>query len=134
MSLSGCFSNTWQLVTSQWPCSSFSGNFLCIIYVQCQLCSLTLNLGLKHVFCRVFVVADIHTPIIGAGENGLMVNMKHGRLDMTTNLQSQSTISHVVSLCPSLHQQQHSVEYDTILADFPEPTATTMITMGFTKF
>ena len=88
--------------------------------------SLTLNLGLRCVFHWVFVVADIRTPIIGADflkENGLMVSMKHGQLvDVTTNLQSQDTISHAVSLRPSLHLQQHSAECDTLLADFPAVT------------
>ena len=52
-----------------------------------------------------------------------MVNMKHGQLiDLTTNLQSQGTISHVVSLCPSLHLQQYSAEYDSLMAEFPTVT------------
>ena len=52
-----------------------------------------------------------------------MVNMKQGHLvDMTTNLQSQGIISHVVSLRPSLHLQQHSAEYDALLAEFPAVT------------
>ena len=48
-------------------------------------------------------------------ENGLLVNMKHRRLmDMTSNLQIQGTISHVVSL--SL--QQLDTEYDAVLVEF----------------
>ena len=50
------------------------------------------------------VIADIHTPIIRADflrKHGLLVNMKHGRLvDTVTTLQTQGTISHIVSPSP----------------------------------
>ena len=41
---------------------------------------------------------------------------------MTANLQSQGTISHIVSLRPSLHLQHHSAKYNAFLADFPSIT------------
>ena len=88
--------------------------------------SLTLDLGLRRVFRWIFVIADTHMPIIGADflrEHGLLVDMKHRRLvDTKTNLQTQGTISHVVSLRPALHLQQHNTEYDALLAEFPSVT------------
>ena len=87
--------------------------------------SLTLDLGLRRVFRWIFVIADIRTPIIGADflrDYGLLVNMRQGRLvGTTTSLQSQGTISHIVSPSPSF-LSQHNTEYDAILADFPSVT------------
>ena len=66
--------------------------------------SLTLDLGLRRIFHWIFVIADTATPIIGADflwEYGLLVDMKHSKLmDMTTQLHTKGTISHVVSLSP----------------------------------
>ena len=77
-------------------------------------------------FQWIFVIAEIHMPIIGADflqKNGLLVDLKHGCLvDIKTNLQTQGTISHVVSLQPPLHLQQHSTEYDPLVAKFPSVT------------
>ena len=88
--------------------------------------SLTLDLGLRRVFRWIFVIADIHTPIIGADflrEHGILVNMRHGRLvDMTTHLHSKGTISHVVSPSPFFPLQQLNTEYDALLAEFPSVT------------
>jgi len=88
--------------------------------------SLTLDLGLRHTFRWIFVIADIHTPIIGADflrQYGLLVNMKHGQLiDMTTNLHSQGTIYHVESLRLSFHLHTVETEYDTVMAEFPSVT------------
>ena len=62
--------------------------------------SLTLDLGLRHTFRWVFVIADIQMPILGADflrEYGLLVNMQHARLmDTTMSLQTTGTISHIV--------------------------------------
>ena len=85
--------------------------------------SLTLDLGLRHTFRWIFVIADIHMLIIGADflrEHGLLVNMKHGRLmDTVTLLQTQGTISHIVSPSPFLPLQHNGTEYDALLAKFP---------------
>ena len=90
-----------------------------------SLRSLTLDLGLRHTFQWIFIIADIHTPIIGADflrEHGLLVNMKHKRLaDTITALQTKGTISHNASPSPSLLQCSN-MEYDAILADFPSVT------------
>ena len=88
--------------------------------------SLTLDLGLRRVFRWIFVIAETSTPIIGADflrEYGLLVSMKQGRLlDMTTNLQIQGTISHVMSPSPSFSLQQLDTEYDAVLAEFTSVT------------
>ena len=89
-------------------------------------CSLTLDLGLRRTFRWIFVIADIHMPIIGADflrKHGLLVNMKHGRLvDTVTTLQTQGTISHIVSPSPSFPTQHSNTEYDALLAEFPSVT------------
>ena len=76
-------------------------------------------------FQWIFIIADIHTPIIGADflrDHGLLVNMRQGCLvDTTTSLQSQGNISHIVSPSPSF-PSQHNMEYDAILAVFPSVT------------
>ena len=88
--------------------------------------SLTLDLGLRRTFRWIFVIADIHTPIIGADflrKHGLLVNMKHGRLvDTVTTLQTQGTISHIVSPSPSFPTQHSNTEYDALLAEFQSVT------------
>ena len=60
--------------------------------------SITLGLGLLRVFIWIFIVADIHTPVLGADflrEYGLLVNLREGRLlDATTSLQSKGIIYH----------------------------------------
>ena len=88
--------------------------------------SITLDLGLRRVFRWIFVIADTSTPIIGADflrEQGLLVNMKHGQLvDMTTQLQTQGIISHVVSPSPSFSLQHLDTDYDALLAEFPSVT------------
>ena len=85
--------------------------------------SLTLDFDLHCVFWWIFVIADTRMPIIGADflqEHRLLVDMKHRRLvDTKTNLQTHGTISHVVSLRPTFHLQQHNTEYDALLAEFP---------------
>ena len=87
--------------------------------------SLTIDLGLQRMFRWIFIIADIRTPIIRADflrEYGLLVNLKHGRLlDVTTSLQTNGTISHVVSPSPSFPQLENA-EYDTLLAEFPSVT------------
>ena len=77
-------------------------------------------------FRWIFVIADTSIPIIGADfprEHRLLVNMKHSRLiDMTTELQTKGTISHVVSLSPSFSLQHSTTEYAALLAEFPAVT------------
>ena len=86
--------------------------------------SLTLDLGLQRTFQWIFVIADVYMPIIGADflwKHRLLVNMKHGRL-VDTTLQTQGTISHIVSPSPSFPTQHSNTEYDALLAEFPSIT------------
>lgn len=68
--------------------------------------SLTLNLGLRRSFPWIFIVADVHQPIIGADflrNFGLLVNMKQHQLsDATTHLYVQGIISPDSSPSPSI--------------------------------
>ena len=88
--------------------------------------SLTLDFALQCVFRWIFVIADTATLIIGADfmwEYGLLVNMKHSKLmDMTTQLHTKGTISHMVFLSPYFSLQQLNTEYHTLLAEFPSVT------------
>ena len=67
--------------------------------------SLTLNLGLKRTFRWVFVIANIHIHIIGAGflcHYSLLVDMTNSWLvDSFTQLRVQGILSQVESLRPS---------------------------------
>ena len=88
--------------------------------------SLTVDPGLQHIFHWIFVIADTATPIIRADflrEYGLLVYMKHSKLmDMTTQLHTKGTISHVVSLSLFFSLQQLNTEYHTLLAQFTSVT------------
>ena len=84
--------------------------------------SITLDLGLRRVFRWIFVITDTSTPDF-LREHGLLVNMRHGQLlDMTTQIQTQGTISHVVSPSPSFSLQHLDTDYDALLAEFPAVT------------
>ena len=67
--------------------------------------SLTLNLGLRRTFRWIFVIADVHKPILGADflhHFGLMVDLEQGRLvDTNTHLQIQGTMAKAHSLTPT---------------------------------
>ena len=59
--------------------------------------SLTLDLGLRRPFPRVFIIVDVQRPILGADflrHFGLLVNMKQRQLsDATTQLHVQGILS-----------------------------------------
>ena len=75
-------------------------------------CSLTLNLGLRRTFRWVFVIANVHIPIIGADflhHYSLVVDMTNSWLvDSITQLRVQEILSHVESLRPSFFPSQHT--------------------------
>ena len=85
--------------------------------------SLTLNLGLHCPFHWVFVIAKVHTPILGADflrHYGLLVDMRGHRLvDSLTNLRVQGVLSNESSLSPSLLPRKTASRFDSILRDFP---------------
>ena len=85
--------------------------------------SLTLNLGFHRPFHWVFVIAKVHTPILGADflrHYGLLVDMRGHRLvDSLTNLRVQGVLSNESSLSPSLLPRKTASRFDSILRDFP---------------
>ena len=86
-------------------------------------CSLTLDLGLRHSFRWVFIIADVKTPILGADflqHFGLLVDVTHKRLtDTTTHLGVQGVMSHQPSLSPTLLPRKLINKCEAILQEFP---------------
>lgn len=81
--------------------------------------SLTLNLGLRHTFRWVFIIAETMTPILGADflrHFGLVVDLKDYRLsDTTTNLVVQGIVTQEISLSPTLLPRNSSSTIEAIL-------------------
>ena len=85
--------------------------------------SLTLDLGLRRAFQWIFIIADVHQPILGADflqHFNLSVDLHHGCIvDGTTKLSSQGNVS------PRLNTIAFSIfdrtsPYESILKRFPE--------------
>ena len=85
--------------------------------------SLTLNLGLCRTFRWVFVIANVHTPILGADflrHYNLLVDMKQSRLvDSITQLRVQGILSHTPSPSPSFPPLQSTNTYTSLIAKYP---------------
>jgi len=85
--------------------------------------SLTLNLGLRRTFRWVFVIANVHTPILGADfvcHYNLLVDMKQSRLiDSVTQLRVQGILSHTSSPSPLLFPLQSTNIYTSLLSKYP---------------
>jgi len=85
--------------------------------------SLTLNLGLRRTFRWVFIVADVHTPILGADflrHYDLLVDMKQSRLvDAITQLRVQGILSQTISPSPSFLPSQPTTTYTSLVAEYP---------------
>ena len=81
--------------------------------------SLTLNLGLHRPFRWVFVIAKVHTPILGADflrHYGLLVDVRERRLiDTLTN---RGVLSNEPSPSPSLLPKKAASKFESILHDF----------------
>ena len=81
--------------------------------------SLTLDLGLRRIFCWTFVVADVQKPILGAdflSKFGLLVDVWNCRLsDATTNLKVQGVLTNT-------HSADPDDPYLSLLAEFPDVT------------
>lgn len=89
--------------------------------------SLTLNLGLRRAFKWIFVVADVHKPILGADflhHFNIMVDLKKKRLvDTHTQLYVQGILSPSPSPAPSLPTPSATTDdYTKLLSQFPELT------------
>ena len=85
--------------------------------------SLTLILGLRRTFRWVFVIANVHTPILGADflrHYNLLVDMKQSRLvDSITQLRVQGILSHTPSPSPSFPPLQSTNTYTSLIAKYP---------------
>ena len=84
--------------------------------------SLTLNLGLRRTFRWVFVIANVHIPIIGADflrHYSLLVDITNSQLvDSITQLRVQGILSQVESPRPSFFLSQHTT-FTALIADYP---------------
>ena len=92
--------------------------------------SLTLDLGLRRTFRWIFVIASLHTPIIGVDflrEFGLVVDVKHRKLlDSTTKLAVNGIHAslHTQSISPMFSRSpaMGSDSYVAILKEYPDIT------------
>ncbi|XP_050052010.1 uncharacterized protein [Dermacentor andersoni] len=86
--------------------------------------SLTLDLGLRHMFRWVFIVADVNPPILGSDfltHFNLNVSIRHRRLtDSKTRLPIPGILSAVAPT--GIRTMTPPCQYTRILEDFPELT------------
>lgn len=89
--------------------------------------SLTLNLGLRRVFRWVFLVADVHTAILGADfltKYALLVDLKRQRLlDSTTSLSVQGVSAKAADNVALSCATVADGPFATLLQEFPTVTA-----------
>lgn len=85
--------------------------------------SLTLDLGLRHTFRWVFILANVEKPILGADflrHFNLSVDMKHTRLtDDQTQLRIQGIAYIGTTPSPSLLPRSPANEFEALLFRFP---------------
>ena len=85
--------------------------------------SLTLDLGLRHTFRWVFIVADVQYAILGADflhHFGLSVDVRQSLLlDTVTQLQIHGISTQTISASPSLPSLDSQDPYAAVLAEFP---------------
>ena len=90
--------------------------------------SLTLNLGLRRSLQWIFVIADVHKPILGADflhHFNLSVDLKNKTLvDNTTNLSIGGIIIPSTSPQPALPTPRGEDDFTKLLAEFPQLTQT----------
>ena len=90
--------------------------------------SLTLDLGLRRTCRWVFMIADVHHPIIGADflrHFNLLVDMRHCKLlDATTNIWVNGVKSSQLSPHPMFATIDTKSPYHELLAQFPDITKT----------
>ena len=86
--------------------------------------SLTLNLGLRRALPRIFLIAEVQIPILGAdflSHYGLTVDMRRATLvDTATRLRLQGIAASCTSPSPSLCLNDSSSRYLQLLSQFPE--------------
>ena len=85
--------------------------------------SLTLNLRLRRTFRWVFVIAEVHTPILGADflrHYNLLVDMSQSRLvDSITQLRVQGILSDTISPSPSFFPTQPTNIFTSLISKYP---------------
>ena len=84
--------------------------------------SLTIKLGLRRTFRRVFIVANMQNSILGADflcHYSPLVDIKHSILNTVTQLRVQGITSQVVSPSPSLLPLQLINTFTVITAKYP---------------
>ena len=85
---------------------------------------LTLNIGLRHAFQWVFIIADVKNPIIGADflrHYSILVDVAHNRLvDSLTQLQVQGIVIQEQSPSPTLLPKQPTTEFEAILRNYTD--------------
>ena len=88
--------------------------------------SLTLNLGLRRTFCWIFIIADVHKPLLGADflhHFGLLVDVAKGKLvDKVTHLSVHGILAQDTPPSLTLPTHTSSQAYSTLLSEFPELT------------
>ena len=88
--------------------------------------SLTLNLGLCRTFRWIFIITDVHKPLLGADflhHFGLLVDVAKGKLvDKVMHLSVHSILAQDTSPSLTLSTHTSSQAYSTLLSEFPELT------------
>ncbi len=84
--------------------------------------SLTLNLGLHHTFQWIFIISDVHKPIIGVTFRTLLVDMKKLPSHRHMHTVTGSWYSFPRPFTQSNNPPDPSNPYLNILADFPAVT------------
>ena len=85
--------------------------------------SLTLNLGFRHTFRWIFVIADVTKPLLGADflyHFGLLVDMAHGKLvDSGTHLSIHGIVTEGTPPSPTITTTAPQI-YSSLLSEFQE--------------
>ena len=88
--------------------------------------SLTLNLGLRRTFRRIFIIADVHKPLLGADflhHFGLLVDMTNSKLvNKHTCLSTHGMLMQDTLVSPTVSTHFISHDYSTLLSEFSELT------------
>ena len=88
--------------------------------------SLTLDLGLRRTFRWIFVIADVHKPLLGADflhHFELLVDLTHGKLvDTNTHLSVNGILSHDTPTTITIPSHIHTHDHASLLSEFPELT------------
>ena len=88
--------------------------------------SLTLNLGLRRTFRWIFIIADIHKPLLGADflhHFGLLVDITRGKLvDTNTRLSIQGILAQDTPPSLTIPTPTSSQDYSSLLSKFPDLT------------